>query len=132
MGKYVLTVCLILCTAMLGMAVAQQQQEQKPPKTEQKPPKAEPKPPNTEQPAKASAYAGEVVSVDATKNEIVVKNEEGAETKLLVSKSTKITKDGKDATLGDVKGGDKLTSECEASSDGCKAKSIQVTTPPQG
>ena len=123
MGKFVLAVSVILCTVLLGVAIAQEKPE----------PKQEPKQPKTEQPAKATkAYAGEVVSVDATKNEIVIKDEAGAETKLLVDKSTKITKEGKAISLADVKGGDKVTSDCEASGDGCKAKAVQVTTPPQG
>src|SRR5215510_12229753 len=123
MGKFLLAVSVILCMAVLGVAIAQQT-EQKPPKTEQKP--------KTDQPAKAATpYTGEVVSVDATKNEIVIKDEAGTETKLLIDKSTKITKDGKAITIGDVKGGDKLTSECEASNDGCKAKSVQVSSPPR-
>src|SRR5262245_46771517 len=119
MGKLVLAASVILCIAVLGVAITQQ--------TEQKPPKTEQKPPKTDQPAKAvTPYTGEVVSVDATKNEIVIKDEAGAETRLLIDKSTKITKDGKAITIGDVKGGDKLTSECEVSNDGCKAKSVQV------
>ncbi len=74
-------------------------------------------------------HTGEVVSVDATKNEIVIKDEAGTEAHLLISSSTKITRSGRPITLADVKAGDKVTSECEASADGCKAKSITVTSP---
>ena len=118
MRKFVFAVCVILCTALLGMAIAQQKTNE-----QQKPDKAAPK-------VEAKTQAGEVVSVDPTKNEIVFKDEAGTEIHILIGTSTKITRDGKAITLGDVKAGDKLTSECEVSADGCKAKTVQVTTPP--
>jgi Cu/Ag efflux protein CusF len=117
MKKYVLAVSVILCTAMIGMAIAQETA-----KEQQKPDKA-PK-------VTAKAQTGEVVSVDPTKNEIVIKDDAGTEIHLLIGTTTKITRDGKDITLGDVKAGEKVTSECEPSADGCKAKSIVVTPPP--
>ena len=80
--------------------------------------------------AAAKARAGEVISIDATKNEIVVKDENDAELHLLIGTSTKITRDGKALAIADVKAGDKLLIDCEGSAEGCKAKSIQVAVPP--
>lgn len=117
MKKYVLAISVVLCTVMLGMALAQEKAAE-----QQKPDKA----PQVE----AKAQTGEVASIDATKNEIVIKDEAGAEIRLLISTSTKITKDGKTIALADVKVGDKVTSECVASTDGCKAKSLVVIPAP--
>ena len=114
MKKYVLAVSVILCTVMLGMAIAQEKA-----KEQQKPDKAPE--------ATAKTQTGEVLSVDPTKNEIVIKDDAGAEIHLLISASTKISREGKAISLGDVKAGDNLTSECVASTDGCKAMSIVVT-----
>ena len=116
MKRYVLAISVILCSVMLGMAIAQEKA-----KEEQKPDKA-PK-------ATITAQTGEVLSVDPTKNEIVIKDDAGAEVHLLIGISTKITREGKAISLGDVKAGDKVTSECEPSADGCKAKSITVIPP---
>jgi hypothetical protein len=114
MKRYVLAISVILCTVMLGMAIAQEKA-----KEEQKPDKA-PKP-------TAITQTGEVLSVDPTKNEIVIKDDTGAEIHFLIGTSTKITREGKAISLGDVKAGDRVTGECEQSADGCKAKSIVVT-----
>src|SRR5205807_1613903 len=65
--------------------------------------------------AAAKARAGEVISIDATKNEIVVKDENDAELHLLIGTSTKITRDGKALAIADVKAGDKLLIDCEGS-----------------
>ena len=73
-------------------------------------------------------HTGEVVFVDATKNEIVIKDEAGTEAHLLISSSTKITRSGRPITLADVKAGDRVTGECEAAANGCEAKSISVTS----
>jgi hypothetical protein len=117
MKKYVLALSAVLCTVMLGVAIAQEKA------TEQQKPDKAPK-------ATAKAQTGEVMSVDATKNEIVIKDEAGAEIHILIGTSTKITRDGKAVALGEVKVGDLLASECEPSADGCKAKSITVTPKP--
>jgi len=117
MKKYVLAISVILCTVMLGMAIAQEKA-----KEQQKPDKA-PK-------ATTTSQAGEVVSVDAAKNEIVIKDDAGTEIHLLVGTSTKITREGKAVSLSDLKAGDKLTGECEQSADGCKAISITVVPKP--
>ena len=114
MKKYVWAVSVILM--MLGAAIAQEkaQEAQKP----EKAPKVE-----------AKAIAGEVTSLDATKNEIVIKDDAGAEVRLLISTTTKITKAGKGIAFADVKVGDKVAAECEASADGCKTKSLAVIPP---
>lgn len=113
MKQYVLGMSVILCLVMFGIAAAQEQT-----KEQQKPDKV------------VKAQTGEVLSVDPSKNEIVIKDDAGAEIRLLIGVSTKITKAGKTISLGDVKTGDKVSSECEVSSDGCKAKSIMVMPPP--
>ena len=110
MAKYVFAVCVILGIAVLGMAGAQEKTDDAAQK-------------------KAAKVTGEVVSIDTMKNEIVIKDNTGAEAHLLVSVSTKITKAGKGITLADVKVGDIVSSECEDSGEGCKAKSILVTPP---
>jgi hypothetical protein len=69
---------------------------------------------------------GDVVSVDAAKNLIVIKDAGGAEMTLLISSSTTITREGKGIALAEIKAGDSISSECEDSSGGCKAKSVHV------
>ena len=115
--KYMLALSVILCALITTIAIAQEAQEQQKAENAQK--------------AAAKAYAGEVTSIDAAKNEVVVKDAEGTETRLLVSTSTKITKAGKTIALADIKVGDKLTGECMASADGCNAKLITVVPPSQ-
>jgi hypothetical protein len=72
---------------------------------------------------------GDVVSVDPAKNVILVKDTAGAEITVLISANTKITRDGKGIALADIKAGDSISSECEDSTGGCKAKSVLVTAP---
>jgi hypothetical protein len=74
-------------------------------------------------------HTGEVVAVDSTKNEIVIKDEAGSEAHLLITSSTRITRSGRPITLADVRAGDKVTSECKPATDGCTAESIAVTSP---
>jgi ABC-type Fe3+-hydroxamate transport system substrate-binding protein len=111
MKRYLLAISVIVM--MLGVAIAQEKA-------------AEPQKPEKAPKAEVKAQTGEVVSLDATKNEIVIKDDAGAEVRLLISTSTKISRDGKAIAIGDVKVGDKVTTECETSADGCKAKSITV------
>lgn len=72
---------------------------------------------------------GEVVSVDTTRNEIVIKDETGTQARIQISSSTKVTRSGRPITLADLRAGDKVTSECNASSDGCNARSVVVFSP---
>jgi len=118
MRKLMLAASAILLTTVLGLAIGQQKPEQK----------AEDNPTNADKKA-AKMITGEVVTVDATKKEITIKDDAGMETRLLVASSTKLTKAGKSITLADVKTGDKISTECAESSDGCKAKSIEVMPP---
>ena len=136
MRKFVLAVSFILCV-LLGSALAQEPQPQQPqqppqPQPQQQPAKKEAaqKPDKSAEKAAAKARAGEVISIDATKNEIVVKDENDAELHLLISTSTKITRDGKTLAIADMKAGDKLLIDCEDGTGGCKAKSIQVAVAP--
>jgi len=134
MRKFVLAVSFILC-GLLGSALAQEPQPpqpQQPMQPQQQPAKKEAaqKPDKSAEKAAAKTRAGEVISIDATKNEIVVKDENDAELHLLIVTSTKITRDGKTLAIADVKAGDKLLIDCEDSAEGCKAKSIQVAVPP--
>ena len=142
MAKYFLAGSMMVCTVLVGAAVAQEQPP--PPKPQEKatqqiqepkptPPqpqeKAQPKADQqTQKPALAKA-AGDVVSIDAMKNELVIKDNAGVETHLLITASTTITKGGKTITLADIKAGDQIASECEDTADGFKAKTITVTTP---
>ena len=123
MKKYMLAVSVFLCTVMLGIAIAQEKptEKQKPEKTQKVEEKA--------QKPEAKIQTGEVVKIDATKNEIVIKDDAGAEVRLLVSTSTKFTKADQTIALSDLKVGDKVASECEASTDVCKATSIAVIPP---
>lgn len=74
-------------------------------------------------------HSGEVVSVDRARNEIVIRDEAGMQAHLLITSSTRVTRSGRVIPLADVRNGDKVTSECDASANGCKAKSIVVTSP---
>ena len=116
MGKYVLVICAILCFGLAGVAVAQEKPKD-PQKSESAPPPA------------AKMQSGEITSIDAAKGEVVIKDQAGAEVHILIVTSTQITKAGKTITLADLKVGDKLSSECEDSATGCKAKTIAITPP---
>jgi hypothetical protein len=117
MKKYLPAVLIILCT-MFGIAIAQEKpKSQEPEKT---PPQAA-----------ATSQTGDVVSIDKAKNEIVIKDNTGAEIHFLVNASTKFTKEGKTIALTDLKTGDRIMVECEASSDGaCTLKTVTVVKKP--
>ena len=70
--------------------------------------------------------SGEVMSVNPTKNELVVKDETGGEVRLLVGKSTKVTKEGKAISLADLKPSEKVICEAEESAGSWTARSIRV------
>src|SRR5689334_2119659 len=116
MKKYALAVSVLVCTVMLGVALAQEKQ-------------TEPKPEQT--PKASTTQMGQVVSIDPNKNEIEIKDDNGAEVHMLIATTTKITKDAKAISLNNVKVGDKIASDCEQSSDGCKAKTVAVIPPPK-
>jgi Cu/Ag efflux protein CusF len=70
---------------------------------------------------------GEVVSVDADKKEVVIKDSAGSEVKIVVSDSTKLTRAGKEVTLADIKAGEKVNVEADEAEGKLVAKSIAVT-----
>jgi predicted RNA-binding protein with EMAP domain len=76
----------------------------------------------------AKTVSGEVMSVNAAKNELVVKDETGGEVRLLVGKSTKVIKEGKAISLADLKPSEKVICEAEESSGSWTAKSIRVSS----
>ena len=106
MKKCLFAFSLIIFMAALGMAMNTQDQ--------------------SAQKAAVKTVNGEVVSVDATKNEIVVKDDAGAEVRLMCSKSTKVTREGKSISLTGLKPSDKVTCEAEEASGSWLAKSIRV------
>lgn len=97
-----------LCLMMAGMAMAAQQQE----KAAQKP--------------ALKTHTGEVVSVDTTKNEIVIKQRTGKEMTCPLAADVKITKARKQVALADIKPGDQVTCRCDESGGKCSVKSISV------
>ena len=76
----------------------------------------------------AKMVSGEVVSVDPAKNELVIKDENGGEVRLMVQKSTKVTKEGKPISLADLKPSEKVICEAEESAGAWAAKSIRVSS----
>lgn len=71
-------------------------------------------------------HSGEVVSVDTTKNQIVIKQRTGKEMTLEVAPDARITKARRPITLSDVKPGDRVTTRCDESGGKCVLKSIRV------
>lgn len=130
MGKLLLAVSLILCAGLFSVVSAQEPPPPQPPEAKQAPKKPDQKAEKSVEKAATKARVWDVVSIDQSKNEIVVKDDSGAETHLLISPTTKITREGNAAAIGDVKAGDKLTFECEGATDNCKAKLIQIIPPP--
>ena len=116
MKKYMPAVLLILITITVGIAIAQE--------------KAKSQEPEKAPPPATMSQTGDVVSIDKAKNQIVIKDNTGAEVTLLINASTKITRERKDISLSDVKVGDTIVGECEPSADGCKLKSIAVVLKP--
>jgi hypothetical protein len=72
--------------------------------------------------------SGEVASVDADKNEVVIKDSAGAEVRLVVNDSTKLTQGDKTFSFVDLKPGAKVTCEAAESDGKWVAKLIQVAT----
>jgi len=71
-------------------------------------------------------HSGEVVSVDTTENQIVIKQRTGKEMTLEVAPDARITKARQTITLSDVKPGDRVTTRCDESGGKCVLKSIRV------
>src|SRR5262245_58289824 len=77
-------------------------------------------------PADDKTVSGEVISVAADKNEVVVKDSAGSVVTLVVNESTKFTKGSETISLADLKPGLKVTCEASDSEGKLLAKSIQV------
>lgn len=82
--------------------------------------------PSASQDAPSNGQMGKVVAIDTAKSELAVKDEKGAEKTLSISPTTKITKDGKDIALTEVKAGDRVMYELDAASEPPVAKSLLV------
>jgi hypothetical protein len=76
----------------------------------------------------AKTVNGEVLSVDTAKNELVVKDDAGDEVRLLVGKSTKVTRQGKTISFAEVKPSEKVNCEAEEAAGAWTAKSIRVSS----
>jgi hypothetical protein len=78
--------------------------------------------------AEDKTVSGEVASVDADKKEVVIKDSAGAEVRLVINDSTKLTQGDKTLSLADLKPGVKVTCEAAEAEGKWVAKSVQVTT----
>lgn len=74
----------------------------------------------------AKSGAGKVVAVDAAKNQLKVKDDKGAEKSISVTADTKITKEGKDVALAELKTGDRVMYELDGSADTPVAKMLTI------
>jgi lipoprotein-anchoring transpeptidase ErfK/SrfK len=76
----------------------------------------------------AKTVSGEVVTVDTAKNELIVKDDTGDEVRLLVGKSTKVTREGKAISLAEVKPSEKVNCDAEGAAGAWTAKAIRVSS----
>src|SRR5215475_384874 len=114
MKKFMFAFSLVLFLASIGLAGAtMRQSDQSAASSAQK---------------AAKTVSGEVVSVDTAKNELVVKDENGGEVRLMVGRSTRVMKEGKAISLADLKPSQKVVCEAEESAGAWAAKSILVST----
>lgn len=107
MRKYTFALLSLLLAALCLAAIAQQAA------------------PPAQEPA-AKAQACKVVSVNAEKGELAIKNDKNADETLQVNSDTKITKAGKDISLAEIKAGDWVRYEHDADKGAVKA--IEVVT----
>ena len=97
--------------------------------------KAEPAKAEKAEPAKKAAkeklpsVKGEIVSVDAETNAVVIKDAKGKETKVEVDKDTAITKGKAKLAIGDLKAGENVTAKGPEADGKMIAKSIKVHIP---
>jgi hypothetical protein len=84
------------------------------------------KPGMASQDSPSKGQMAKVVTVDTTKNEVAVTDEKGAQKTMSVGPTTKITKDGKDIALSDIKAGDRVMYELDSASEPPVAKSLSV------
>ena len=114
MKKFIFAFSLVLFLASFGLAGAIMRQSDQSAASSAQAQKA------------AKTVSGEVMSVNPTKNELVVKDETGGEVRLLVGKSTKVIKEGKAISLADLKPSEKVICEAEESAGSWTARSIRV------
>jgi Cu/Ag efflux protein CusF len=84
--------------------------------------------PATQQQQQAKRATAKVVSVDASRNVIEIKDQTGANVSMAVSPQAKITKDGKDVTLNDIKADDTVSVDWEEEGGRMTAKSVTVVS----
>jgi hypothetical protein len=82
----------------------------------------------TQQQQQAKRATAKVVSVDAARNAIEIKDQSGANVTMNVSPQAKITKDGKAVTLNDIKADDTVSVEWEDEGGRMTAKSVTVVS----
>lgn len=82
--------------------------------------------PQVAQEPAAKAESGKVIAVDTAKNEFRVKDDRGAEKNVSVTADTKITKGGKEVALAELKNGDRVMYELDASAATPVAKMLMV------
>ena len=114
MKKYILTTSALLLAVMICLTTSRattNTQATQAPSASQDAPKGQ---------------MGKVVAIDTAKSELAVKDEKGAEKTMTIGPTTKITKDGKDIALTDVKAGDRVMYELDAASEPPVAKSLLV------
>jgi Cu/Ag efflux protein CusF len=85
-------------------------------------------PQSTTQQQAAKRATAKVVSVDASRNAIEIKDQAGSNVTMAVSPTAKITKDGKDVTLNDIKPDDTVSVEWEDEGGKMTAKSVTVVS----
>lgn len=80
----------------------------------------------------AKSESGKVLAVDVAKNEFKVKDDKGIEKSISVTADTKITKEGKDVSLAELKTGDRVMYELDSSANPPVAKMLMVMSAKPG
>ena len=78
------------------------------------------------QQAEGQARSHQIVSVDAVKNVVTVKGEDEKDQTLTLNQAVKITKDGRDITLAEIKAGERIFYLMDGPQDNQTVKSITV------
>lgn len=74
----------------------------------------------------AKAVTGKIATVDAGKGLLEVKDNAGKSVKLSVNAQTKVTREGKEITLAELKSGDSVSVEYDDAGGSLVAKSVTV------
>lgn len=111
MKRYSVVLINLLLISLCAVAVAQDPQNNTP---------------QTTQDQAMKSQVGRVVSVDTSKNEITVNDEQNNNKTLQISSTTKITKGGREITLVDIKSGDRVLFEYDNVAGSSTVKSIVV------